>query len=115
MSKKIFWSMVIPFGKANAITCEKLAMKVNVSVKTLKPMIRKARLNGSQICSCPHGYYFPKDDAEMKAYIDMQERQAKARLKTIKHIKKMIRVTKGQICIDDYLGPEGNQTLEAEE
>ncbi len=93
----------IPVGKDHAIHQAELAKLLDVSCGKVKAMIKDARNNGTEIMSSPRGYYYPKDDDERKEYVRLQERQALARLSTIKPIKDLLKEFKGQISLSDVI------------
>ena len=111
MIDKQFWIFIIPFGKENAISQKDLAAKRGITPAKLKAEIRKARLNGIEICSGQTGYYFPKDDEERRAFYNMQRKQALSRFMTSKTVKHSLENVDGQLSMDDT----GEECQEREE
>ncbi len=108
-----FWIMVIPFGENNAIHLNELAERLGMKCDRLKVEIRAARKNGVEICSTHNGYFFPKDEAERRRFVDMQTKQALSRLATSKSARKTLREYEGQLSMDD-IGIGGSDDGETE-
>ena len=73
----------IPIGRANAIPMKDLAALLNISERTLRLLVQKAREQGAPICSeweNRGGYYMPADTYEARRYL----RQQKARIRSAK-------------------------------
>lgn len=108
-----FWIMVIPFGEANAIHQKPLADRLGMTCDRLKAEIRAARKNGVEICSTHNGYFFPKDEAERRRFVDMQTKQAICRFATSKTARKTLQEFEGQMAIGD-IGSGGANNGETE-
>ena len=106
---------LIPLGKEKAIHQDELSKLLGVSCGTVKAMIREARQRGLQIISGAQGYYFAKDDEELKAFVRMQSKQALARLKTIKPIKDDLKEFKGQISLSDFITDLSEEAMNEQE
>ena len=78
-----------------------------MSMARAKYMIQRARRDGIEICSSQAGYFFARDEEELRKFTEMIERQAKERFKTIKSIKRKLRQDKNQMNIDT--GSEGGK------
>ena len=96
-----FWIMVIPFGEANAIHQKPLADRLGMTCDRLKAEIRAARKNGVEICSTHNGYFFPKDEAERRRFVDMQTKQAICRFATSKTARQTLQEFAGQMSMKD--------------
>ena len=97
---------VIPIGKKNAIHQKELAALLGVSPATAKIMIRKARERDVEIASGIQGYWRPKDDNERREYVKWSTKQALARLRTVKPIKRSLQEVNGQLSLSGIIGKE---------
>lgn len=83
----------IPVGRNNAISMRELSEQLNISPRTTRAIIQKARADGEPICSDWEngGYYLPNDSTEAKTYLNQQRariRSARAALNgVIEYIK----------------------------
>lgn len=71
----------IPYGRANAIFNDDLAVQLNTDKRTARAKVLAARISGEPICStCDgrSGYYLPTDANEARIYL----RQQRARIKS---------------------------------
>lgn len=84
---KIPWNEIIPYGQANAVHLSVLARRLGITAEQMKYYIRRARMDGTFICSSRAGYYFPASDNEKRSFIRMQESQAKSRFATIRTLR----------------------------
>lgn len=90
---------LIPIGAANAIHLSELANRLGVTQRTAVRMVRDARRQGFQILSGNNGYWFPSDECEKLAFVQLMRKQALSRLKTVSPISKTISEVQGQISL----------------
>jgi hypothetical protein len=64
-----FLSELIPIGKHEAISMTDLSKLIGLPPSDVRLMILNARKIGVLICSGDEGYYFPKNDDELKEYV----------------------------------------------
>ena len=86
----------IPIGRENAMHLEEISEKLNMNPNSVKKQIREARENGMLILSSKCGYWYSEDVNERATFVDRIEKNARARLKTIKAIKRSLKTIKGQ-------------------
>lgn len=86
---------ILPVGESNKISTHDLMNLINESsIRELKKRVRDERLNGALILSTTQnggGYYKPKNESEITAFIELYSRHAKstfAMLKTARHALK---------------------------
>lgn len=93
---------ILPRGKDNAVSAAALAERLGFrSVRMLQKDIEKARESGQLILSATTGgYYLPADDEEVKEFIATLKSRALMTLRTIKHARRYLNETKGQISIE---------------
>lgn len=91
----------ISIGKANAISMTALAAKLNVSITTVKKLVREARQQGYQIVSGNEGYWITEDDRDKKAFVVEMQKQALSRISSSKHIKESLEDFEGQQYLFD--------------
>ena len=69
-SKEFFFlTELIPIGKREAVSMTDLSKLIGLPSSEVRQMILNARTIGVLICSGDEGYYFPKDDDELKEYV----------------------------------------------
>ena len=59
---------LIPMGRREAVSMTDLSKLIGLPSSDVRLMILNARKIGILICSGDEGYYFPKDDDELKEY-----------------------------------------------
>lgn len=64
-----FLSELIPIGKHEAISMTDLSKLIGLPSSDVRLMILNARKIGVLICSGDEGYYFPKNEDELKEYV----------------------------------------------
>lgn len=101
------WRTIIPEGEENAIHLKNIAERMGVNKARAKYMIQNARRDGIEICSGQDGYFFAKDEEELRKFTVKLCKQGTERLKTAKRFKQILRQNKNQMCIDT--GSEGGK------
>lgn len=86
----------VPVGKENAIHLPELAERTRKNQRSLKILIRNARLEGIPILSDSTGYWISNDKEEQRAYLAMVTKDATSRMKTVSHLRKTLRIPDSQ-------------------
>ena len=60
---------LIPVGKREAVSMNTLSKLTDLPTPEVRQQVLNARMKGVLICSGDGGYYFPKDDEELKEYV----------------------------------------------
>lgn len=99
----IDYRTVLPKGKEQAISGTDLAMQLGFSsVRALQKDIEAAREIGIIILSSSTGgYYLPGSNEEIEEFIRTLKARALNTLKTLKHARRYLNETQGQISLDD--------------
>ena len=92
---------VIPVGRFNAIHLKDGALKMGVTEGGFKNLVRKARKDGAFILSDTCGYWQSDDRAEVQAFLDSMDKQAKSRFSSTKSMRNYISEVEGQLSIED--------------
>lgn len=99
---------IIPIGKENAVSGEKLAHSLNCSERRLRRCVERLRQNGVLICSTYRsrggGYYRPRDSTEIAEYFNRQLSRIGhvwAALSPFKQYLKALPI-EGQTALDKY-------------
>ena len=94
-------------GKENARTSEELIKVCGfMSRRDLQNQIAKERDEGKIILSTTTGrggYYLPADREEIQHFIDSMESRAMNTLKAVKHARKLLNETSGQMNLQDII------------
>lgn len=80
---------ILGYGEINAKTNSQLALQLNISKRTVRDLIHKARLQGNPICSSTEdyvGYYLASNENEFNRTIA----QLQSRVNSIKEIIDMM-------------------------
>lgn len=106
---------LIPAGKDNAISAEKLACLMNCSERRVRKCIEQLRRNGVLICSTCRsrggGYYRPRDSMETAAYVERQLSRIGSIWKALSPFKQYLKAlpVPGQVALDELAkGGEDN-------
>jgi len=93
---------ILPRGKTNAVPATVLAERMGFhSVRMLQKDIEKVRESGQLIMSAATGgYYLPADDGEVEEFIATLRSRALMTLRTIKHARRYLNETKGQMTLE---------------
>ena len=106
-----FLKEFIPVGKENAVHLPELAKLMRKNQRSLKILIRNARLEGMPILSDSSGYWISNDKEEQYAYVAVKTKDATSRLKTVSRLRKALRIPDGQTStwelIDSLLDKKG--------
>ena len=97
---------VIPVGRFNAIHLKDGALKMGVTEGGFKNLVRKARKDGAFILSDTCGYWQSDDRAEVQAFLDSMDKQAKSRFSSTKSMRNYISEVEGQLSIEDIENTE---------
>ena len=92
---------VIPVGRFNAIHLKDGALKMGVTEGGFKNLVRKARKDGAFILSDTRGYWQSDDRAEVQAFLDSMDKQAKSRFSSTKSMRNYMSEVEGQLSIED--------------
>lgn len=84
--------MMIPSGKANAISMRLLASLAGISERELRRTLASARINENEIiCTCDSGYFVPETLEECRDYYKMRYSSAMTTLREIKPVRKKLK------------------------
>lgn len=93
---------LLPIGKENAISTEELKQVFGCSAREIRAIVSKERNEGALICSSTQGGYFKAGSrAELQEFYNTLQSQAISIYKALRHTKKALDETDGQISIDD--------------
>lgn len=81
---------VIGNGAENARHKSELLRLTGMQDRELRKTIEFLRRQGIVIISDEHGYYFPADESELKAYIHQENRRAKSIFYTLRLAKRLL-------------------------
>ena len=82
----------VPLGRDNAISCKKLAQKMDMSERDVQAAVLQARADGYPICSTPgDGYYMPVSVDEALAYYHAQLKRLRSGNVALMPVKELIR------------------------
>lgn len=68
---------LIPIGKGEAVSMKTLSKLLGLPSSDVRLMILNARKKGVLICSGDEGYYFPKNEDELKEYRNRRRKYIK--------------------------------------
>jgi len=90
---------LLKHGKENKTSFETLMQATGCeSERKLRKLIAEERKQGAIILSCSEGgYYLPSNRSEVERYVNTMSKEAKAILYTLKHCKRYLRATDGQM------------------
>lgn len=94
---------MLPNGKDNAIHQIDLAERMNVKPNIVKLLVRKARREGYEICSCRNGYYLPISDDERREFYNMMRKSALSHFVSAKPVKHTLDTSSDQLSLTDLL------------
>ena len=102
-SEYFFLFEMLPKGKDNAIHQKDLAERMNVKPNIVKLLVRKARREGYEICSCRNGYYLPVSDDERREFYNMMKKSALSHFVSAKPVKHTLDTSSDQLSLIDYM------------
>ena len=84
--------MMIPSGRANAISMRLLASLAGISERELRRTLASARINENEIiCTCDEGYFYPETLEECRDYYKARYTAAMSTLKQLKPVRKKLK------------------------
>ncbi len=100
---QVDFNLYLKQGRENAVHMPTLAKQLGVSERRLRQLVFDAKLSGIIICSDNSGYYFPKNDSEIKDYERRQRKRAFSTLRVSKLRKPANnQQVPGQLSLQDY-------------
>lgn len=89
----------IPYGKANAISNNDLAIELGMKARDARRLVHQARANGEPICStCEErkgGYFMPVTKEEARIYFRQQRSRIKSAIAALNGVKKYLKERSG--------------------
>lgn len=97
------YTEILPTGKENAVTTKELVKRLCFSsVRQLQADIARARVEGQIICSKQTeggGYYLPKDQAELREFLNSMEGRAANIYMAIKAAREALELPQDQLSL----------------